>query len=225
MTVETLSSVAVGNLDAKPILVGTSGEGAPGDLVAQQDQVAHTSAFGSAAKNTSRQCRFPVQAKVKHVYIYGKGLDSNATEALTVDINVAFSDSTTDGTPVGGQGLIPVAAATGAVTTLAAYSSPNKIFGSAYAISNNNGAVKYTEVTYNNTYTPALALQPMWAVLGSTGAATAAPFVAGGGFAQQGGSGQIDAPGGFFDMLIVTTATTASTAATGNIGTEVDYVV
>lgn len=225
MTVEILKSVVITNLDAQPIVTATSGEGASGDLDVQSDNVAHTSAFGSAQGNASRQCRFPVQAKVKHVYIYGKGLDSNATEALAVDINVSFSDSATDGTPVGAQSQIPQSGLTGAITTLAAYSNPNKMFGSAYAIVANSGAVKYTEVTYQNTYTPALALQPMWAVMGSTGNATAAPFNAGGGFAQQGGSNQIDNPGGFFDLLIVTTATTASTAATGTIGTEVDYVV
>lgn len=224
MTVEVLSSVAITGLDAQPITVSTSGEGAAGDLVAQQDQVAHTSAFGSATGNASRQCRFPVQAKVKHVYVYGKGLDSNATAAMAIDINVAFSDSTVDGTPVGAQAQIPQSALTGAVTTLASYSSPNKMFGSAYVAEANSGAVKYTEVTYLNTYTPALAQKPMWAVLGGTGAATAAPFNAGGGFAQQGGSGQIDNPGGFFDLLLVVEAT-ATTAAVGNLGTEVDYVV
>lgn len=228
MTVETLSSVAVTNLDAKPIVIATSGEGATGDMDVQQDQVAHTSAFGSAAKNSSRQSRFPVDAKVKHVYIYTKGLDSSGTPSLTLDINVAFSDSLTDGTPVGARsstmnGLIPQSTATGGVTDLTSYTGPNKLFGSAYATAV-SGAAKWTEVTYQNSYTPALALQPMWAVLGSTGAFTAAPFTAGGGFAQQGGSGQIDGPPGFFDMLIVVSGT-AATAATGNIGTEVDYIV
>ena len=125
--------------------------------------------------------------------------------------------------PVGGQGLIPQSTATGGVTTLASYTGANKLFGSAYATAA-SGAAKYTEVTYNNTYTPALALTPMWAVLGGTGAASAAPFNAGGGFAQNAGSGNIVSPGGFFDILVVTAAT-AATAATGNIGMEVDYVV
>ena len=224
MTTEFLASVNITNLDAQPIVVQTTGEGAAGVMFVQTDQVAHTSAFGSATKNTSRQSRFPVAAKVKHVYIHGKGIDSNATAACAVDINIAFSDSTTDGTPIGGQALIPQSALTGAVTSAATYTSPNKMFGSAYVVEANSGAFKYTEVTYLNTYTPALALQPMWAVLGGTGAFSAAPFNAGGGFAQQGGSGQIDAPGGFFDVLISVQAT-ASTAATGNIGTEVDYVM
>lgn len=223
MTVETLLSNNITNLDATPIVVQTSGEGSPGETKGQGDQVAHTSAFGSATKNTSRQCRFSVTAKVKHVYVYTSGLDSNAAATLTLDINVAFSDDTRDGTPVGGQSLIPQSARTGAVTTLAAYTSANKMFGVAYPVAN-SGAVKYTEVTYLNTFTPALALQPMWAVLGGSGAFSAAPFNAGGGFAQQGGSGQIDAPGGFFDILFVTAAT-AATAAVGVIGSEVDYIV
>jgi hypothetical protein len=224
MTVEILKSGVITNLDAQPIVVATSGEGAFGSVNAQTDNVSHTSAFGSATGNASRQCRFPVTAKVKHVYVYGKGLDSNATAALAIDINVAFSDSATDGTPVGGQSLIPVAALTGAVTSLATYSSPNKMFGSGYVAENNSGAVKYTEVTYLNTFTPVMANQPMWANLGGTGNASAVPFTAGGGFAQQGGSNQIDNPGGFLDLLLVV-ATGASTAATGTLGTEVDYVI
>jgi hypothetical protein len=222
MTAEVLSSNAVTNLDAQPIVVPTSGEGACGDSMGQQDQVAHTSAFGSALKNSSRQSRFPMAAKVKHVYIYTKGLDSNASATLTLDINVAFSDSTTDGTQSAAQGNIPASSLDGAITTPSTYSSANKMFGSGYACSN-SGAVKYTEVTYSNTYTPAFALQPMWAVLGGTGAATAAPYTAGGGFNQQ-STGQKDAPPGFWDMLVVVAAT-AATAATGNIGTEVDYVM
>lgn len=224
MTVEILKSAVITNLDAQPIVVATSGEGAFGSINGQTDNVAHTSAFGSATGNASRQCRFPVTAKVKHVYVYGKGLDSNATAAMAIDINVAFSDSTTDGTPIGGQALIPAAAFTGAVTSLAAYSSPNKLFGSAYVAEANAGAVKYTEVTYLNTFTPVMANAPMWANLGGTGNASAAPFAAGGGFAQQGGSNQIDNPGGYFDLLLVVQAT-ASTAATGTLGTEVDYVI
>lgn len=222
MTVETLLSNAVTNWDAQPIVVPTCGEGAAGDSMGQNDQVAHTSAFGSATKNTSRQCRFPMAAKVKHVYLYTKGLDSNGTATLALDVNIAFSDSVTDGTPSGGTGLIPQSALTGAVTTLAAYTSANKMFGSAGVVAN-SGAVKYTEVTYSNTFTPALSLVPMWAVLGGSGASSAAPFNAGGGFAQN-SNGVITSPGGFLDVLVVVSAT-AATAATGNIGVEVDYVM
>lgn len=222
MTVETLASDAINAWDTQPIYAPTAGEGAAGDGMSQQDQVAHTSAFGSAAKNTSRQCRFPMAAKVKHVYIYTKGLDSNGTATLTLDVNVAFSDSNFDITPPAGQGLIPQSALTGGVTTLAAYSSANKMFGSAYATAN-SGAVKYTEITYQNTFTPALALVPMWAVLGGVGASSAAPFNAGGGFGQDSNGVRIS-PGGAWDILVVVAAT-AATAATGNIGTEVDYVM
>lgn len=222
MTVETLLSNAITNWDATPIVVPTTGEGAAGDSLGQNDQIAHTSAFGSAAKNTSRQCRFPMAAKVKHVYIYTSGLDSNGSATLTLDLNVAFSDSLTDGTPSAATGLIPKSTLTGAVSTLAAYSSPNKMFGAAYAVAN-SGAVKYNEVTYTNTFTPALSLQPMWAVLGGTGASSAAPFNAGGGFAQN-SNGNITAPPGFWDMYAVV-AGTAATAAVGVIGMEVDYVM
>ena len=221
MTAENLDSQAIINLDSQPIIVPTSGEGGPGDEQATQDYTTHTTAFGSAAGNTSRTSRFPVTAKVKAVWLYTKGLDSSSSQSLTLDVNVAFSDSTFDGTPVAGQGLIPESAFTGACTSLASYSSPNLLFGSALTVAA-SGAVQYENITYENTFTPALAQEPMWAVLGGTGQATAVPFTAGGGFAQA--SGAICSPGGFFDILVVSNHT-ATTDATGTIGTEVDFVV
>lgn len=224
MTVEILSSLTVTNLDATPIIKGTAGEGAPGICFKGSDYVAHTASFASAAGNASRQNRFPVEAKLKHVWLYTKGLDTSGTATLTLDINVAFSDNTNnDGTPVAAQGQIPQSALTGAITTLATYSNANKMFGSGFATAN-SGTATQTDITYKNTFTPALAQVPMWGVLGGTGTATAAPFTAGGGFAQASGTGMIQSPGGWFDLLIVVAATGA-TDATGSIGTEIDYVL
>jgi hypothetical protein len=228
MTAENLDSNAIVNLDTQPIVTPSAGEGAPGDARFQTDYTTHTTNFGSATGNSSRTSRFPVEAKVKHVWLYTNGLDSSSSQTLTLDVNVAFSDSAYDVTPVYLQALIPVAAATGATIALASYgSTANKLFGSALTVAA-SGATQWEEVTFKGTnttvYTPALAQEPMWAVLGGTGSATAAVNTAGGGFAQQGGSGQICSPGGFFDILVVT-AHTATTNATGTIGTEVDFVI
>lgn len=227
MAGEQLDSIAISNLDGPPPYVqNTAGEGAAGELKTQQDYVVHTTNFGAnggAGGSYDRQSRFPVDAMVKRVMLYTKGLDSSSSQTLTLDVNVAFSDSTIDGTPVGAQGQIPTTGLTGAVTTPTAYSSPNVMFGSGLTVAA-SGAVQYEEVTYKNTFTPALAQEPMWAVMGSYGAATAAPFSAGGGFAQQGGSGQICSPGGFFDILVAVNHT-STTNATGTVGTEVDFVL
>jgi hypothetical protein len=222
MATETLDSTAIVNLDAQPILFATPGEGGRGYMNNITDFVTHTTAFGSAAKNTSRQSRFPVEARVKHVWLFTSGLDSSSSQTLTLDVNVSFSDSAYDGTSVALQSQIPQSAFTGAVTTLTSYTSPNLLFGSALTVSA-SGAVAWTDITYKNTYTPSLSQQPMWAVLGGTGASTAAIQTAGGGFAQQ-VNGQICAPGGYFDILVVSNHT-STTNATGTIGTEVDFVI
>lgn len=221
MTAENLDSTVLTNLDTQPITVATSGEGAPGFDKVGQDFVTHTANFGSATGNSSRQNRFPVDAKVKHVWMYTSGLDSSSSQTITLDVNVSFSDSEFDGTPVGAQSQIPQSTATGGVTTLSTYTGANKLFGSALTVAA-SGAVQWEEVTFKNGYTPAQQQQPMWAVLGGTGAASAAALTAGGGFAQTGG--YITSPGGFFDILVVT-AHTATTDATGTIGTEVDFVL
>jgi hypothetical protein len=222
MTVEILDSATIVNLDTQPILFPTNGEGGRGEFNNLTDYTTHTVAFGSATGNASRTSRFPVEARVKQVWLFTSGLDSSSSQTLTLDVNVSFSDSAYDGTSVALQSQIPESALTGAITTLASYTSANKLFGAALTVGASS-AVKYTNITYSGVYTPALAQQPMWAVLGGTGAATAAIQLAGGGFAQQ-VNGQICAPGGYFDILCVT-AHTATTAATGTIGTEVDFVI
>jgi hypothetical protein len=223
MTAENLDSVNITNLDAQPIVIQSQGEGAVGNEFIQTDTVNHTTNFGSATKNSSRQCRIPVEAKIKRVWMYTTGLDSSSAQTITLDVNLSFSDSLYDETAPALQSQIPQSGLTGAITTLTSYSSPNKMFGAALTVAA-SGAVQFTEVTYKNLWTPALGLLPAWAAMGGSGAATAAVQTAGGGFAQQGGSGQICSPGGWFDLLIVT-AHTATTNATGTIGTEIDFVI
>jgi hypothetical protein len=225
MTAENLDSNALVNLDAQPIVMPTAGEGGYGYRQNQQDYVTHTTSFGSAAGNSSRQSRFPVAAKVKSVWMYTYGLDSSSAQTMTLDVNVAFSDSAFDGTNAQAQAQIPLVALTGGLVSLATYTGANKLFGSALTVAA-SGAVQYEEVTWKGAseiYNPALAQEPMWAVLGGTGTATAAPFNAGGGFAQN-ANGVITSPGGFFDLLVVT-AHTSTVDATGTIGTEVDFVL
>ncbi len=216
---DNIKSSPVTNLDSQPILLNTVGEGAPGHLKTLTDWVATTSA--AVATSAYRMARFPSNAKVKRVSLYSINLGSTA--GATLDINVAFSDSTTDGTATAAQSNIPTSALTGAITTPAAYSSPNKLFGSALATGASNAASGPTDITFSGIYTPAMRDLPMWAVLGGTGAATAAPYNAGGGFAQA--SGNLCDPGGFFDIYVVIAATGTGTVTAGKIAVEVDFVV
>lgn len=203
MAVENLKSNAVTNLDAVPEIYMTAGEGAHGMMSVQTDYASPTAGGGSIG-STYRLARIPTTAKVKRVRFYTKGIDSNAAATAAFDINVAFSDDLNDGTPSGVQGTIPTTAGGGAVTTVAAYASPNKLFGTVTVA--NAGAAKETDVTYAGTFTPANALDDLWDVFG---------FVTAQGYAQD--------PGGYFDILAYL-STAAATPAAGTIGVEVDFV-
>ena len=210
---ENLKSNTITNLDATPIVVGTTGEGASGHLKIQSDNLSPT--LSAAIWSSYRLARFPTNAKIKHVWAYLTGLESNtATGAGIYDFNVAFSDSTTDGTPAVLQGTIPsnkfdgtayALTATGYVTSYASTGTGNKMFGSS--IAQLNSSAQNLEMTFKNTFIPSMREDDMWNILGFTTS-----------------QGLANDPGGFFDILVVVAAA-ASTAALGKIGVEVDYVL
>lgn len=202
---ENLDSGALVLMDSYPIVMPTAGEGAPGVRRVQMDQVSATSSGGTVG-STYRLARFPVEAKVKRLWLYTKGCDSNAAAAETLDVNVAFSDSVFDGTPPALQSAIPTSTLNGTTTTVAGYTNPNKLFGSAVALLN-AGAAQFIDCAFKNTYLPENTLVPMWSYFGFTNNA-----------------GQAQSPGGFFDILLYV-AHVAATAATGDLGVEVDFVV
>lgn len=183
MATEALKSTPITNLDAG--LIQTSGQGGPGVLRTVNGHVATTT--GVTAGSTYRLCRIPTNACVKHVYL------SNGAAGATgaVDIDVAFSDSTTDGTPAALQGTIPQVS-----------SADNKLFGAATAITS---AQKNLDVTFGNTFTTDHQNIPLWSVLNALGTL-----------------GWTSDPGGFFDILLKTTATLA---AGGDVAIEVQFVV
>jgi hypothetical protein len=211
MAVDLLKSLSITGLDTIPIVPQTTGMGAPGRLFIVDDVVGPTVGLGlQTAKSSYRLCRFPTIAKIKSVIIATDVALDTGTHALIFDINVAFSDSTTDGTPSAVQGLIPTTAKTGATTTLAAYSAPNVLFGT----SNNASAsvaLGRTNVTFNGTLATwpiaAITSQPLWQTFG---------FVD--------GAGRPADPGGYFDLYLVN-STVAGTGAVGNIYASVEYVV
>lgn len=203
-------SATLTQYSTSPVLVPTSGEGAVGDLVENEDFVAVT------AVNVLNSVyyvgpRLPTTAKVKKVQMYGIGIDSNATEAAKYDVNLIFSDAPVgglagnapvlDGTSVSLANQIPTTALNGTVTSIPTYASPNKMFGTAIAPVNNSGAFKLQELTHVGTFTFAMRQIPLWSVLG---------------FAQD--------PGGYLNFFIVE-STAAGTAAAGTLGMIVDYVV
>lgn len=215
---QDLKSNAITNYDATPSLMPTVGEGAPGMRRCLTDTVNPTS--GATQWSTYRLARFPTNAKVKNVWAYLSGIDTNATATATFDFNVAFSDDTTDGTPAALVGTIPsnkhdgtslaFVTATGYSGSYANSGTGNKLFGNVAG--SNAGATQNTEITFKNTtasqgFFPAQRDDDLWNYLGFVTA-----------------TGQAQDPGGMFDIFVVIAAAVA-TAAAGVIGVEVDYVV
>src|SRR5262245_5473077 len=99
-----LKSASITNLDAIPLpVMNTIGEGAPGSVTVANDSVITVS--GDDTTSTYRLCRIPTNAKVKRVIINSAALTAGAG-----DIDIAFSDSTTDGTNPGfGGGIVQLA--------------------------------------------------------------------------------------------------------------------
>lgn len=207
---DILESATLIALDVPPLLIPTAGEGSAHRLSQNEDVISPTSANVQFSTYTLGP-RIPTTAKIKKVQMYGKGIDSNATAAVAVDINLIFSDAplggiaagqpTWDSTTAANAGQIPTSALTGAVTSITSYTSPNKMFGSAVVAVNNSGAFKLQEITHSNTFTFAMRQLPLWSALG---------------FTQD--------PGGFFNFFVVV-QTAASTAAAGTLGLIVDFVV
>ncbi len=207
---DILESAMLINLDVPPVVVPTSAEGAPHRLWSNEDIISPTSANVQFSTYTLGP-RIPTNAKIKKVEAYCKGVDSNATAAGAFDINLIFSDAplggiaagmpVNDGTVLTNAGQIPTSALTGANTTITAYASPNKMFGSGTVLMANSGAYKVTDLTYSNTFTPAMSQLPLWDALGFT----------------------VD-PGGYFNFFLVM-STASSTAAAGTIMLRVAYGV
>ncbi len=211
MAIENIKSGFLAGLDAQPLTDVTTGEGGPGMLRVLTDYVSVTaSGMGSVGSNY-RLARFPTYAKIKDLIIdLGAGIDTNAAATASFDINVAFSDSPIlDGTPQALVGTIPTSALNGTVTTPAAYSTPNKLFGSLVAA--NAGAASFgNRVTFNGTLA---GWQfngrevPLWSFFNFVNA-----------------QGIPSDPGGFFDIFL-RVGVVAATPAAGNIGVKLEYVV
>lgn len=167
-----LASTSITNLDASPIIANTVGEGTQGTLRQVSDFVNPVS--GDDTTSTYRLCRIPSAAKIKSVKIF-----STIATAGSGDIDIAFSDSTTDGTQ---------AALAGGVVQLAG-PVDNKLFGAAQSLVL---AGVNTDFTFKGAFLPIYQNMPIWKALVTLGATQ---FT-------------ID-PGGYFDIFVkITTGIT-----------------
>jgi hypothetical protein len=213
MTVENLKSASITNLDASPVVANVHGTGAAAYQYIVSDTVAPTASGLGSTTSTYRIVRIPSNAKVTSVKLaVGAALDSNASPTLVFDLNLAFSDSTVDGTQPTLQGTIPTSANTGATTTIASYSSPNIIFGQTTGTQAKTTMVQTkVDFTFNGSQTnyPIKSLNgtELWSLFGFTN-----PYSV----AQD--------PGGYFDLLAYV-STAAATGVAGTVYGEIAYVV
>lgn len=209
MAAEQVKSLAITNADANPVVVNTAGAGARALLRSVDGIVACAAVPLASAKSVYRICRFPTLARLKSVIVATDVALDSGTHALVFDFNICFSDSTTDGTPSAflpasaGEAVIPTTAKDGTtMTTVAAYASPNLIFGT---VNNTSASVRLaqTELLFQGTIANysflALTQQPIWQALG---------------FASD--------PGGNFDLLAYV-STGAGTGAAGNLYGRVSF--
>ena len=210
MSAEFVDSAFIQALATLPSLQLTTGEGAPGLLKIQSDVVRPTAAGIANVGSTYRLARVPTYAKIKGLVVDVAGaLDTNSTGALSLDFNIAFSDNAKDGTPQALLGTIPTTAKNGTVTTVAAYSTPNKLFGSL--VSANSGV---NTIQKNILFNGSLA---GWLPDGIN-----VPLYEFFGFVDN--NGNPSDPGGFFDLLAYV-GIVPGTAGAGFISAKVDFVV
>jgi len=203
MAVDTVKSQSITNLDATPYVYNSAGQGAASRQNSVWDQAAITTNGLASTGSTYRIIRFPTGAIPNSLTILiDSYADSHSTPAVVFDLNIAFSDSTIDGTQPSLQGRIPLSSNTGGTTNITSYSTPNIIFGqltptsatAAYGPTDLlfNGVVNGTSYTALN-----LTQQPLWQTFGFTD-----------------GRGNPADPGGYFDLLVyVSTAGTTPHAA------------
>jgi len=175
-----IKSASITSWDSTPIVDVTTGEGAPGFMKTVGDSLVPLT--GGSIGDTYRFCRIPTNAKIKRVLL----TIQTASTAGAADIDVAFSDSTVDGT---------VQSLAGGVVQL---SGPvdNKLFGAAQSFTS---TAKNSDITFNNTFTTLHQNLPLWQVLVNL---LATQFTAD--------------PGGYFDIIAkVTTLLTVTFGNTG----------
>jgi hypothetical protein len=210
MATDAVKSASITNLDASPLAISNAGQGAVGRLITVDDYCAATAAGLQSAGSYYRLVRLPTFAMVKSV-LMAADTGPNLNGALAVDLNLAFSDSTDDGTPPFLQGLIPTVANTGGVVSIATYTGPNLIYG-RWKPSAAATLIEPTELVMNgmsSAYAFSLGFcnQPLFQIFGFTD-----------------GRGQPSDPGGFFDLLAYV-ATGATTGGACNIYARVSYVI
>lgn len=148
MGTSALKSQQITDLDASPVVRNDAGRNAAGIVRMVTGGV--TAVDADDTSSVYKLVRVPSNAVIKKVTIM-----SRIATAGSADINVAYSDSTTDGTQPSLQGTIPQISA-----------ANNKLYGAAQSLVLSGVP---TPFTFKNAYmTNARLEQPLWQVLGLT---------------------------------------------------------
>tara|TARA_R110000868_G_scaffold24342_2_gene96268 strand:+ start:567 stop:1109 length:543 start_codon:yes stop_codon:yes gene_type:complete len=149
MGTSALNSVQITNLNATPVVIGSTGQNAVGNLRVVTGSVTAVSADDTSS--VYKMVRVPTTAKIKKVEIM-----SRIQTAGSGDINVAYSNSTTDGTQPDNQGdIIQISAAN------------NKMFGAAQSLVLAGAPTDFTFKNATN-FPQADRELPLWEALGLT---------------------------------------------------------
>lgn len=211
MANDTVKSTSLTNLDALPFINSNAGQGGVGRIITIDDYCAATAAGLQSSGSYYKLVRIPSFALVKSVSLFTDA-GPNLNGALALDLNLVFSDNTNeDGTPSFLTGLIPTSANTGGTTTIASYSSPNKIFGTVKPTATAS-VFGPTDEVFNG----------LGAAYSFTGGFMNLPLFQLFGFTD--GRGQPADPGGLFDLMAYV-ATGATTGGACNIYARVSYVI
>lgn len=223
MATDAVKSQSITSLDSTPIVPVSAGQGGPAKRTVVDDFAATTVTGLQSTGSYYKLCRIPSGAIVKSVKVWSdKALDSIASApTLGLDFNIAFSDSTDDGTPNALQGLVPQTGTGGTTTTFATYSSPNILFGTIVvnttSVQKGNvggggtAALGPVELLLNGSRTnyplSSLASMPLWQLFNYTD-----------------GRSNVADPGGYFD-LVAYVSTAAQTGVAANIYAQIEYAV
>lgn len=210
MAADTVKSTSITNLDTVPIIANTAGGGGKAYKVTIDDYCAATAAGLQSAGSWYKLVRVPTRALLKSVRLGSDAGPNLSGSALAIDLNMIFSDSTDDGTPSWLQSGIPQSGNTGTTTTIASYTTPNKLFGT-WKPSASSAAIEPTELIFNGVgggyvLNSGLMNLPLYQIFGFTD-----------------GRGRPSDPGGYFDLMAYV-ATGATTGGACNIYAQVDFV-
>ena len=205
--IDTVKSPSLTNLDTVPIIKPTAGAGGLARSVTIDDYCAATAAGLQSAGSWYKLVRVPTWVLVKSVEVAADAGPNLSGTALAIDLNWVFSDSADDGTPTWLQGLIPTSANTGGTTTIASYSSPNKIYGT-WKPAASASLIEPTQEIFNG----------LGAAYALTGGFMNLPLYQIFGFTD--GRGEPADPGGYFDLMAYV-ATGATTGGACNIYAKV----